>query len=99
MCKLNKIQMKYFFFLSTKKFKLTQYRIATEYRNSYTLWKKMDSPQNPSREQILVLIGTKILISALPIIRLNKLMVMLTCYMNLAIRTIVLCVTKVIGVI
>lgn len=35
-----------------KKIKLTQYRIDNEHSNSYTLWKKMGSPQDPSTEQI-----------------------------------------------
>jgi xylan 1,4-beta-xylosidase len=34
---------------------LTQYRIDNEYSNSYEVWKKMDSPQNPTPEQIATL--------------------------------------------
>jgi xylan 1,4-beta-xylosidase len=31
---------------------LTHYRIDKEHSNSYEAWKKMDSPQNPTGEQI-----------------------------------------------
>jgi xylan 1,4-beta-xylosidase len=34
---------------------MTDYRIDNEYSNSYEVWKKMGSPQNPSAEQIAVL--------------------------------------------
>jgi xylan 1,4-beta-xylosidase len=34
---------------------LTQYRIDNEHSNSYEAWKKMGSPQNPTKEQIVVL--------------------------------------------
>nr|WP_246853815.1 beta-xylosidase [Rufibacter aurantiacus] len=35
-----------------KKVKLTQYLIDSEHSNSYELWKKMGSPQNPTAQQI-----------------------------------------------
>jgi xylan 1,4-beta-xylosidase len=35
-----------------KKFKLTEYRIDREHSNSYEVWKKMGSPQNPTAEQV-----------------------------------------------
>lgn len=38
--------------LPTKKVLISHYRIDQEYSNSYSLWKKMGSPQNPSEEQI-----------------------------------------------
>jgi xylan 1,4-beta-xylosidase len=31
---------------------LTHYRIDQQYSNSYTLWKKMGSPQNPTPGQV-----------------------------------------------
>ncbi len=31
---------------------LTEYRIDNEHSNSYALWKKMGSPQNPTADQI-----------------------------------------------
>ncbi len=34
---------------------LTHYRIDQEHSNSFTTWKKMGSPQNPTAEQIAVL--------------------------------------------
>jgi xylan 1,4-beta-xylosidase len=34
---------------------VTQYRIDNEHSNSYEVWKKMGSPQNPSKEQIAIL--------------------------------------------
>lgn len=34
---------------------LTEYRIDNEHSNSYEVWKKMDSPQNPTTEQIAIL--------------------------------------------
>ena len=34
---------------------LTEYRIDNEHSNSYELWKKMGSPQNPTTEQIALL--------------------------------------------
>jgi len=39
----------------TQKVLLTHYRIDEEYSNSYTAWKKMGSPQNPTAEQIAAL--------------------------------------------
>ncbi len=41
--------------LPTKKVLVTHYRIDQEHSNSYTAWKKMGSPQNPSNEQIAIL--------------------------------------------
>ena len=38
--------------LSSKKIKLTHYRIDSEHSNSYEVWKKMGSPQNPTANQI-----------------------------------------------
>jgi xylan 1,4-beta-xylosidase len=38
--------------LPSKKLLLTHYRIDQEHSNSYEAWKKMGSPQNPSKEQI-----------------------------------------------
>jgi xylan 1,4-beta-xylosidase len=35
-----------------KKITLTQYRIDNEHSNSYEVWKKMGSPQNPTHAQI-----------------------------------------------
>jgi xylan 1,4-beta-xylosidase len=37
--------------IPSKKVRITQYRIDRELSNSYELWKKMGSPQNPSPEQ------------------------------------------------
>ena len=34
---------------------LTEYRIDNEHSNSYEVWKKMGSPQNPTAEQIAIL--------------------------------------------
>ena len=34
---------------------LTEYRIDNEHSNSYEVWKKMGSPQNPTPEQIALL--------------------------------------------
>jgi len=34
---------------------LTEYRIDDEHSNSYEVWKKMGSPQNPTKEQIAIL--------------------------------------------
>ncbi len=41
--------------LPGKKVKLTQYRIDNGHSNSYEVWKKMGSPQNPTAAQIAVL--------------------------------------------
>lgn len=41
--------------LPSKSIKLTHYRIDNEHSNSYEVWKKMGSPQNPSTEQIATL--------------------------------------------
>ncbi|HEY9342748.1 MAG TPA: beta-xylosidase [Hanamia sp.] len=38
--------------LPSKKITLTQYRIDNEHSNSYEVWKKMGSPQNPTHAQI-----------------------------------------------
>ncbi|MEY2918583.1 MAG: hypothetical protein RIS73_2297 [Bacteroidota bacterium] len=38
--------------LTAKSVTLTQYRIDNEHSNSYKVWKKMGSPQNPTMEQI-----------------------------------------------
>jgi xylan 1,4-beta-xylosidase len=38
--------------LPTKSVTLTHYRIDSEHSNSYEVWKKMGSPQNPTKEQI-----------------------------------------------
>ncbi len=38
--------------LPARKFKLTQYRIDTYHSNSYEVWKRMGSPQNPTAGQI-----------------------------------------------
>jgi xylan 1,4-beta-xylosidase len=38
--------------LPAKQVLLQHYRIDSAYSNSYELWKKMGSPQNPSTEQI-----------------------------------------------
>jgi xylan 1,4-beta-xylosidase len=37
------------------KITLTEYRIDNDHSNSYEVWKKMGSPQNPSEEQISIL--------------------------------------------
>jgi xylan 1,4-beta-xylosidase len=37
--------------IPSKKVKVTQYRIDRELSNSYEVWKKMGSPQNPSPDQ------------------------------------------------
>jgi xylan 1,4-beta-xylosidase len=41
--------------LPNKTILVHQYRIDKEHSNSYELWKKMGSPQNPSSEQIKAL--------------------------------------------
>ncbi|HEX8314241.1 MAG TPA: beta-xylosidase, partial [Flavisolibacter sp.] len=41
--------------LPGKKVKLTHYRIDAEHSNSYEVWKKMGSPQSPTKEQIQTL--------------------------------------------
>src|SRR3569833_1209250 len=41
--------------ISAKLVTLTHYRIDKEHSNSYEVWKKMGSPQNPTAEQILTL--------------------------------------------
>ena len=41
--------------LPVKLVTLTQYRIDDVHSNSYEVWKKMGSPQNPTAEQISVL--------------------------------------------
>ncbi len=41
--------------LPSKSIRLTHYRIDNEHSNSYEVWKKMGSPQNPSAEQIATL--------------------------------------------
>lgn len=38
--------------IPTQNLKLTHYRIDNEYSNSYEVWKKMGSPQNPTQQQI-----------------------------------------------
>lgn len=38
--------------ITAKKVKLTHYRIDDEHSNSYEVWKKMGSPQNPSDAQV-----------------------------------------------
>lgn len=38
--------------LPSKKIKITHYRIDNEHSNSYEVWKKMGSPQNPTNGQI-----------------------------------------------
>lgn len=38
--------------LDARKITLTEYRIDNEHSNSYEVWKKMGSPQNPTKEQI-----------------------------------------------
>ena len=41
--------------IPAQKILLTHYRIDQEHSNSYTAWKKMGSPQNPTPEQIAIL--------------------------------------------
>ena len=41
--------------LNAKQLTLTEYRIDNEHSNSYEAWKKMGSPQNPTKEQITTL--------------------------------------------
>ncbi|HEX5150212.1 MAG TPA: beta-xylosidase [Parafilimonas sp.] len=41
--------------IPAKKIKFTQYRIDDAHSNSYEIWKKMGSPQNPTTEQIATL--------------------------------------------
>ncbi|RYF22971.1 MAG: beta-xylosidase [Flavobacteriales bacterium] len=41
--------------LPTKKATVTQYNIDSKYSNSYEVWKKMGSPQNPTQAQIATL--------------------------------------------
>lgn len=41
--------------IAAKKAQLTHYRIDKEHSNSYEVWKKMGSPQNPTAEQITTL--------------------------------------------
>ncbi|RYG00951.1 MAG: beta-xylosidase, partial [Chitinophagaceae bacterium] len=41
--------------LPTKKATITQYNIDSKYSNSYEVWKKMGSPQNPTQAQIATL--------------------------------------------
>jgi xylan 1,4-beta-xylosidase len=41
--------------IPAQKIKLTEYRIDNEHSNAYELWKKMGSPQVPTKEQISVL--------------------------------------------
>jgi xylan 1,4-beta-xylosidase len=41
--------------IPTQKLLLTHYRVDQEHSNSYTTWKKMGSPQNPTAEQIAAL--------------------------------------------
>ncbi len=41
--------------LNFKTITVTEYRIDNEHSNSYEVWKKMGSPQNPTAEQITVL--------------------------------------------
>ena len=38
--------------LKTKQATLTEYRIDSDHSNSYEVWKKLGSPQNPTKEQI-----------------------------------------------
>lgn len=38
--------------LKTKQGTLTEYRIDSDHSNSYEVWKKLGSPQNPTKEQI-----------------------------------------------
>ena len=41
--------------IPSKKVKITQYRIDKDNSNSYEIWKKMGSPQNPTPEQDTIL--------------------------------------------
>ena len=41
--------------IPSQKILLTHYRIDQEHSNSFTAWKKMGSPQNPTSEQIAAL--------------------------------------------
>lgn len=41
--------------IPSKKVKITQYRIDKDNSNSYEIWKKMNSPQNPTPEQYTIL--------------------------------------------
>jgi len=41
--------------IEAKELKLTHYRIDSEHSNSYTAWKKMGSPQQPTAEQVTAL--------------------------------------------
>jgi xylan 1,4-beta-xylosidase len=41
--------------LSANAITVTEYRIDNEHSNSYEVWKKMGSPQNPTTEQITLL--------------------------------------------
>ena len=41
--------------VSSKKIRFSEYRIDDEHSNSYEVWKKMGSPQNPSPDQVLEL--------------------------------------------
>jgi xylan 1,4-beta-xylosidase len=41
--------------LTAKAITVTEYRIDNEHSNSYEVWKKMGSPQNPTAEQIAAL--------------------------------------------
>jgi len=38
--------------IAAKNFLVTQYRIDLDHSNSYEVWKKMGSPQNPTKKQI-----------------------------------------------
>jgi xylan 1,4-beta-xylosidase len=41
--------------LPTTTITVTEYRIDNEHSNSYEVWKKMGSPQNPTKEQVMAL--------------------------------------------
>src|SRR5205823_5936144 len=41
--------------IPSQKILLTHYRVDQEHSNSFTAWKKMGSPQNPTAEQIAML--------------------------------------------
>ena len=41
--------------IAGKKIKMVEYRIDNDHSNSYEVWKKMGSPQNPTRQQIATL--------------------------------------------
>jgi xylan 1,4-beta-xylosidase len=41
--------------IPAKKIMVTQYRIDNEHSNSYEVWKKMGSPQQPTKDQIAIL--------------------------------------------